>query len=162
MKLQSMLFIALITIFAGCVTPPQTIETTEAPDLKDETRRERMIQEFESRRDRSQYEAALSRWEEGSAEEAQKLLESLLERNPHNQDTRRLLAEVHIAQNNFDSAAAHLRQLLDVAPDDAAAWHQLGVVFELSGRIQESQHAFQRALSLDPENALYQLAAVPK
>jgi hypothetical protein len=54
-----------------------------------------------------------------------------------------------------------LRQALALAPNYAAAWHELGTVLRSSGRFDEALMCFHRALDLDPDRPeIYRSLAV--
>jgi tetratricopeptide (TPR) repeat protein len=48
-------------------------------------------------------------------------------------------------------AAAHLRQAIEIAPQFAAAWNQLGTIAYQTQRYREAETNFQKALEVDPQ-----------
>ncbi len=130
------------------------------PKLKDiaperEDRQKHFLKDFESRRDESQYRAALSAWERGDTRACEDLLVELLRRQPTHRNARLALADLYLEGQSLNSAESHYRQLIDHHPDDAHAQYCLGMFLEFSGRTEEAQSYFARASDLQPENPLF-------
>ena len=53
----------------------------------------------------------------------------------------------------LDDAVDFLKKIVELQPDDARGWHDLGDALAAEGRTEEAQEAFQRAVELDPENS---------
>jgi Flp pilus assembly protein TadD len=62
------------------------------------------------------------------------------------------LADVQRAAGRDDAARETLRKGLDVAPDNAALWHALGLALVRQHRPAEALDALKRATALEPEN----------
>jgi predicted O-linked N-acetylglucosamine transferase (SPINDLY family) len=62
----------------------------------------------------------------------------------------RVLGEAELAQEQGEAAASALQRFLALVPDDAEAWHNLGLALDLAQRPDEAGTAFERALSLQP------------
>ena len=70
------------------------------------------------------------------------------------------LAHLQAEQLQFDAAITSLQQLTSAWPQDAAAWFNLGYVFQQTGCHEDAEPAFRCALALDPrmDRAWYGLA----
>jgi Flp pilus assembly protein TadD len=53
-------------------------------------------------------------------------------------------------ETGADDAVDQLRRVAELAPDDAAAWRDLGDALATEGRTEEAGEAFKRAVDLDP------------
>jgi Flp pilus assembly protein TadD len=60
-------------------------------------------------------------------------------------------AGVEVAAND---AVDQLRKVVDLRPDDAAGWRDLGDALATEGRSDEANEAFQKVLDLDPEDSV--------
>ncbi|MCL6648381.1 MAG: tetratricopeptide repeat protein [Chloroflexi bacterium] len=70
---------------------------------------------------------------------------------------RRLRSEqaVQLAmQQKWDEAIAVNKAIVDVFPDDVEAYNRLGKAYLETGRLAEAREAYQKALTLDPNNAI--------
>jgi tetratricopeptide (TPR) repeat protein len=54
---------------------------------------------------------------------------------------------------DLDDAADYLRRAVELAPDDADAWHDLGVALVHEGETAEAAEAFRRVVTLRPDDA---------
>jgi len=65
---------------------------------------------------------------------------------------RQLLQESHDAQLRFDydEATLYMKELVKHAPQFAEGWNQLGYVYFLAGKYDESLEALDRTLALEP------------
>jgi tetratricopeptide (TPR) repeat protein len=55
-------------------------------------------------------------------------------------------------ETGAEDAVDLLRRLTELAPDDAAAWRDLGDALATDGRTEEARDAFRRAVDLDPSD----------
>ncbi|AHG90594.1 Tetratricopeptide TPR_2 repeat-containing protein [Gemmatirosa kalamazoonensis] len=60
----------------------------------------------------------------------------------------RALGELHLLRGAPADALPHLSRLVELAPDDAASWHALGVAAHLAGRVVDSEDAYRRGVAL--------------
>jgi curli biogenesis system outer membrane secretion channel CsgG/S1-C subfamily serine protease/Tfp pilus assembly protein PilF len=90
----------------------------------------------------------------GLPDDARESSQRALRLDPHSSGAHATLASLAIARQDWDAAILHLRQFLEVQPDAAAAWGDLGLVLAGAGRDEEASAAFQRSLALDPGPAL--------
>jgi len=65
------------------------------------------------------------------------------------------LADVQRAEGREDAARATLRKGLEVAPDNAALWHALGLALVRQHRPAEALEALKKATTLDPGNSRF-------
>lgn len=66
---------------------------------------------------------------------------------------QRLASEGALAENDYESAEAHLRRALWATPGDPWLWDSLAHVCEAQGRLAPARDALQRALDLQPQSA---------
>ena len=62
------------------------------------------------------------------------------------------MANALAALKKFSEAAKTYRQALEIAPDDAGIYCNLGICLKQQGRIDEAIEAFNKALAVDPQN----------
>ena len=120
--------VCLLAWPVGCASFPHSKDPTAVEAESREDRKAAVIENFERRRDQTQYQAALSRWNQGDPAGCEKLLVSLVARRPDIRDARRLLADVCLDHDDLPAAEAHLRILLEQDPDDAQTHHSLGLL----------------------------------
>ncbi|HTN77219.1 MAG TPA: tetratricopeptide repeat protein [Pirellulaceae bacterium] len=144
-------------VCTGCATPAflQKTGADVAPQRSD--RREVAVRRFEAQRDTAQYHAAIERWSSGDPFTCEAQLRGLVARNPKSLEARRALADMALERGDSAGAEAELRELLELAPDDAQTHHSLGLLLESTDRAEESRKHLTQAAKLDPDNTLYQL-----
>ncbi len=57
----------------------------------------------------------------------------------------------------WNEAIYRWKQIISIAPDNAAAHNNLGVAYEATGNIQEAEAAYQRATELDPDSKYFRI-----
>lgn len=72
-----------------------------------------------------------------------------LELNPEDTDTRFNLAVTWLALERTDEALPHLEELSRRIPENATVWRELGRVYALQERIEESEAAYETAAALE-------------
>ena len=72
-----------------------------------------------------------------------------LELNPDDTDTRFNLAVTWLALERTDEALPHLEELSRRTPENATVWRELGRVYALQERIEESEAAYATAAALE-------------
>jgi tetratricopeptide (TPR) repeat protein len=60
-------------------------------------------------------------------------------------------AQAAIDRRDYERALSDLGRLVAESPQSAEAYHRLGRVFQILGRLDEAEGAYRRALMLDPE-----------
>jgi Flp pilus assembly protein TadD len=84
------------------------------------------------------YRRATFYFESGDALGAAKLLEPIVEAEPHNSAVRQLLARAYFNSAQLNGAEAQLRALIEHDPSDHYAHHVLGRTLERGGRFREA------------------------
>jgi len=75
-----------------------------------------------------------------------------LAENPDDVDALRAAGRAAL-ETGADDAAEHLRRAVELAPADAAAWHDLGIALVDQGRLADAAEALERAVQLRPDDA---------
>jgi Tfp pilus assembly protein PilF len=63
------------------------------------------------------------------------------------------LASAHDEMQRYPQALETLKAALEDNPSSSAAWNNIGVVCQRIGKLDDARQAFERAYTLDPENA---------
>jgi tetratricopeptide (TPR) repeat protein len=84
--------------------------------------------------------------------EARFALQTALARSPEDSDTRLVLAELYLLDDDPDGALPHLRQLARERPRDAGVLNNLAWVMYLRGELREAHIVSERALALAPRD----------
>jgi Flp pilus assembly protein TadD len=84
------------------------------------------------------YRRATFFFESGDPLGAAKLLEPIVEAEPHNTAVRQLLARAYFNSAQLNGAEAQLRVLIEHDPSDHYAHHVLGRTLERAGRFREA------------------------
>jgi predicted Zn-dependent protease len=85
-----------------------------------------------------EYRRANFFFESGDPLGAARLLEPIVEAEPHNTAVRQLLARAYFNSAQLNGAEAQLRALIEHDPSDHYAHHVLGRTLERGGRIREA------------------------
>lgn len=72
---------------------------------------------------------------------------------PDDMRIRRLLADLLMAVNRPEDAAAQFRVILQHHPNDAEAWTHLGATLVIAGDLAGAEHAYESATHAAPDNA---------
>ena len=88
----------------------------------------------------------------GHVEEAAAEFEQILEFDPLALDARMWLVAMLYLGRHFDRALDHLSKMVELEPDHYMPYYQLGQVYAMVRRFEESIRAFHRALELFPES----------
>jgi len=91
----------------------------------------------------------------GRPDEAIRALERAIERDPADCIAHQHLAAIHRARFDFEAAEVSYRACLEHRPDEAAAWLNLGVLYELYlGRLADALVAYERyqAAAINPDD----------
>jgi tetratricopeptide (TPR) repeat protein len=89
----------------------------------------------------------------GNAADAEKGIQAVLAEEPENTEARNLLANAHLSRNEWQQAAAVLREVVKFASKDARAYCNLAKALHLGGDLAEAEHAYRQALEVDEECA---------
>jgi Flp pilus assembly protein TadD len=85
-----------------------------------------------------EYRRATFAFESGDPLAASKMLEPIVEAEPHNAAVRQLLARAYFNSAQLAGAEAQLRTLVEQNPSDHYAHHVLGRTLERAGRFREA------------------------
>jgi predicted Zn-dependent protease len=85
-----------------------------------------------------EYRRATFAFESGDPLRAAKMLEPIVEAEPHNAAVRQLLARAYFNSAQLAGAEAQLKALIDQNPSDHYAHHVLGRTLERAGRFREA------------------------
>lgn len=88
----------------------------------------------------------------GKIQEAEKALQSAVEKHPYNVDVLISQINFYIDANRLEEAEKSLSAAIALAPDNSALVYTLGSVYEQMGRWEEAEAAYRRTLELDPNN----------
>lgn len=94
----------------------------------------------------------------GKLEEADRLLRELLADGGQNDPiVLAKLAEVQIAQGDFEGGEQNLLKALAAAPDNGTIRMALGALYTSQGRLEEAQEAIEEVVSQEPDQAALRL-----
>lgn len=108
---------------------------------------------FELSPDAALVAEAAERHQAGDTEAALAGYDSVLRRSPNHVDALRLKGVALSQLRQFDAAEKALRRAVELAPDFAVAWINLGGLLSEAERPDAAADAYRRALALDPGNA---------
>lgn len=146
---------ALAVIAAGCSAARKWRESFAAPPDERMVQREAALSDFEKRRTQVQLKAAQDRVAVGAVDDARRLLEGILQRQPDCRDATLMLAVIHADDENYYEAERVLLAGLRQDTDDAELHHMLGTVLELADRLPEAKAHFTLARQLVPGNRVF-------
>ena len=95
---------------------------------------------------------ARARIQEGNMTAAEEMLRKALQIDPKLAKTHFFLATSLKAQGRYDEALNHLRQASELYPRDRVVLNQLGRVLFLKRQYAAATEAFQKVLTIDPED----------
>ena len=153
----TLVFAVIVMMCGGCKLPREAERLSRAtnPGAAAELRDEAVVQDFEDRRNRAHYEAAIARWEQGGAAECEGMLRTLIKRQPDFVDARLALADLLAADSRYEAAEVELYRVMKQQPHNAQAFHSLGLLKETTGEHEEAEVLLGRAAELQPSNELY-------
>jgi Flp pilus assembly protein TadD len=97
-----------------------------------------------------EYRRATLFFESGDPLGAARLLEPIVEAEPHNAAVRQLLARAYFKSSQLNGAEQQLRALIEQDPTDHYAHHVLGRTLERSGRFAEALPHLRLAHAMKP------------
>ncbi|GAA0535297.1 hypothetical protein GCM10010172_15590 [Paractinoplanes ferrugineus] len=108
-----------------------------------------------------EYRRATFFFESGDPLGASKLLEPIIEAEPHNTAVRQLLARAYFNSAQLKRAESQLRALIEHDPSDHYAHHVLGRTLERDGRFREALPHLRLAAAMkqhaDYEDAVHRV-----
>jgi len=91
---------------------------------------------------------------DGKIDEAIGVFREIIRNNPNNVNALRFLGVTYWNEKEkMDDAEALLRRVVEIAPDFAGAWLNLGMLQVQRHKHMDAIHSFQQATGLEPENA---------
>ena len=95
----------------------------------------------------------------GYIDRAARIVTQVLSAEPDNYEARRLRSEIGLERHQFAEVAELSRQMIAAAPDDAWNWGTLGDALMELGRYDDAAEAYQRMVTLRPNQASYNRAS---
>lgn len=83
-------------------------------------------------------------------------LKARLQSAPGDVEAQFALANVYARRGLYAEAIPHYRQVVEAAPERAAAWRNLALCYERQGLMTDAQAAADKAMLLEPSNQLFQ------
>lgn len=109
---------------------------------------------IDTHREKTQLQAALNEWDRGNTAEAGRILDIVLQKNPHNRQARLLAAEIYLNEDQPAAALEYLTPLLE-SSQDARAEYTAGLAYDALNETELAELAISRAVALDPSNDVY-------
>ena len=106
----------------------------------------------------AEYRRATMFFEAGDPTGAARLLEPIVEAEPHNTAVRQLLARAYFNSAQLNGAEAQLRLLVEHDPSDHYAHHVLGRTLERAGRFREALPHLRLAAAMRSDHPEYEEA----
>jgi tetratricopeptide (TPR) repeat protein len=95
----------------------------------------------------------------GYIDRASRIVTQVLSAEPDNYEAGRLRSEIGLERHQFAEVAELSRQMIAAAPDDAWNWGTLGDSLMELGRYDDAAEAYQRMVTLRPNQASYNRAS---
>ena len=162
--LPMMMLLALVA--SGCAGVPKMTAVASDVGKDRQERKQEIVRDYEMRRNEVQYQAAVSKMQQGDTQGARRDITLLLERAPKHRAANLLACEIALETKNPALAATLASQLISRDANDAAAHHTLGLALDAQGRLAEAKPHYHKALELDTKNEIFaaswQLANAPE
>jgi len=88
----------------------------------------------------------------GRMDDAMKTYEKVLASNLYDVTAQLALAEIQIGRGSYESARARLEKLVSWMPENAVAWTNLGLCYELVNRFGDAREAYATAIARERSN----------
>ena len=95
----------------------------------------------------------------GYIERAEKLVAQVLQVEARNYEALRLRSEIGLERHHFAEVAVFSREMIELAPDDAWNWGTLGDALMERGEYDSAADAYQKMVSLRPNQSSYNRAS---
>ena len=95
----------------------------------------------------------------GYLDRASRIVTEVLSGEPANYEARRLRSEIGLERHQFAEVAGLSREMIAAAPDDAWNWGTLGDALMELGRYDDAAEAYQKMVTLQPNQASYNRAS---
>ncbi len=120
---------------------------------RNERRRQEKMAHKKARGGAGILQKALSEYQAGKFQGAQKKCATVLKAQPENADANHLMGLCAYRLREFENAETYILRALDQVPGHADMFNNLGHVLKDVGRREEALEAYQKSLSLDPAKA---------
>jgi tetratricopeptide (TPR) repeat protein len=100
------------------------------------------------------FEKGVSQQQRGRTDEAARLYQSILDRDPGHLGALQLLGVIHAQQGKLESAVTLLRKAAERLPEAAETRNNLGLALHTLGRHREAAACFEKAIALNPRYAI--------
>jgi tetratricopeptide (TPR) repeat protein len=130
----------------------ERMQTVDVPDLVlVSERRVREVQEL--KQTEAAVKDAAERLKRGEIDSAIAGLQAVIVKRPDDANALFLMGVGHARQQKYREAEASLARVTELAPGFASAWLELGVCRRKLGETEAALAAYEKALSLDAQNA---------
>lgn len=146
-KRRPCILLAIVALFAGCVTStPGSRETAAVTPVAKNAEQPQPTVNKESRR---LYDQALVALQGARWAEAERMFLAVVRREPALAGPRANLGIVYAHTNRPAQAIESLRQAIRLNPDRAAYYNELGVVYRREGKFEDAERSYEKALEAD-------------
>jgi len=144
----------------GCASNPIKKPVAPIEDVAPirEGRAKEAIADFESRREKAQFAAAVARWHAGDLDACHIALDAIIRLDPHHMQARLMLAELLLAEQQPRLALEQVESVLAEEPRNASAVHTAGLAYEALGDTEAAREHFRLATELAPDNEVFLLS----
>ena len=102
---------------------------------------------------RKLFEHALALHQKGQLEQAKTIYEQLLAKQPEHFDALHLMGVIALQSSNAALAAELIGRAIEIDPNQAIAYNNLGDALQKLDRLDEALDSFDRAIALNPDQA---------
>jgi len=149
---------AMVVCLSGCADVPKPSDWIADVRPQRVQRATDASKSFDTQREQSEYQAAVTQFQQGDTKACRTILEGLLKRNPKHRDARLLLAESSLLEHQPAPAREQLQLALKECPNDPELLHTMGLAAEMEDQSDEAVDWFERAAKLAPDNGLYAMS----
>lgn len=97
--------------------------------------------------------AAVAHHQAGRLDQAASLYDAILAERPDHVDALHHSALIALGRRETDEAIRRLRRTVEIAPDRAVAYNDLGAALRIAGRLPEAAAALETAVAIEPRYA---------
>jgi protein O-GlcNAc transferase len=100
------------------------------------------------------YEKAVIHYQSGHLQQAEEICKKILLKRPHYIYALHLLSAIYCQLRNYYNAEKYLQKAVELDPNNADAYNNLGIISKEEGRLDEAVIYLKKAICLDTKNAL--------
>ncbi len=141
------LFLLLMSVFAGCASTPKEAATQPAAQVSAEEQNKKL------QAAKAIYQQAVNALNDGKQTEAESLFISMTKAYPEFQAPFVNLGIIFFKRGELQESEEMLKKAVALAPDQAVPYNQLGILYRSQGRFQESREQYEQAIKLNPDYA---------